>query len=124
MEFTPQLNKAINNMRNGKEKKLWEKLRESERIYIYVPPVYQINRESKDFTSYMSFKSVQGLEGMLTYYRNVQRIYNAYDFILTPLFFENNIHVNEIDTLHISDKSRKQVDTMCNRLTKKIEKMK
>ena len=72
----------------------------------------------------MSFKSVQGLEGMLTYYRNVQRIYNAYDFILTPLFFENNIHVNEIDTLYISDKSRKQVDTMCNRLTKKIEKMK
>ena len=122
MEFTSRLNKAIEKMRSNKKKQLWEELRESKRVYTYIPPVFKINEQSSDFTSYMSFKSIEGLEGMLRYYRHVQGIYNYYDFILTPIFFEDNIHVNEIDILHVSDKSRKQIDTMCNRLSKKIEK--
>ncbi|PWB87880.1 hypothetical protein [Methanobrevibacter thaueri] len=122
MELSNSLNQRIDNMRSGQKKELWEQLRESERVYTYIPPVYKINEQSRDFKSYMSFKSIEGLEGMLRYYRHVQGIYNYYDFILTPIFFEDNIHVNEIDILHVSDKSRKQIDTMCNRLSKKIEK--
>ena len=122
MELSKSLNERINNMRKSKKKELWEQLRESKRVYTYIPPVYQINEDSRDFTARMSFKSLDGLEGMLRYYRHVQGIYNHYDYILTPLFFENNIHVNEIDLIHVSDKTRKQIDTMCNKLTKKIEK--
>lgn len=122
MEFNNSLNQRIDNMRSGKKKALWKQLRESERVYTYIPPVYKINEHSRDFTSRMNFKSLEGLEGMLRYYRQVQGIYDNYDFILTPLFFENNIHVNEIDLIHVSDKTRKQIDTMCNKLTKKIEK--
>lgn len=122
MELSKSLNERINNMRKGKKKELWEELRESKRVYTYIPPAYQINEDSRDFTARMSFKSLEGLEGMLRYYRQVQGVYNNYDFILTPLFFENNIHVNEIDLIHVSDKTRKQLDTMCNRLSKKIEK--
>lgn len=122
MELSKSLNERINNMRKGKKKELWEELRESKRVYTYIPPAYQINEDSRDFTARMSFKSLEGLEGMLRYYRQVQGVYNNYDFILTPLFFENNIHVNEIDLIHVSDKTRKKIDTMCNKLTKKIEK--
>ena len=53
----------------------------------------------------------------------MQEVYDKYDFILNLGFFESNIHVNEIDMLHVTDTTRNKTNKTCESLDSRIKKL-
>lgn len=123
MKMSKSLEKRIDKMQEGKEKEIWNELKESDNAYVTIPTSDRIDYIYSIREDYFKLRPLSSLKYAREYYAHVQEVYNKYDFILNRGFFESNIHVNEIDTIHITDTTRNKINKICESLDSRIKKL-
>lgn len=123
MKMSESLEERIDKMQESKNKEIWNELKESDNVYVTIPTVDTIDYIYDIRKGYFKLRPLESLKYAQEYYAHVQEVYNKYDFILNRGFFESNIHVNEIDTIHITDTTRNKTNKICESLDSRIKKL-
>lgn len=123
MRMSESLEERIDKMQESKNKEIWYELKESNNAYITIPTVDRIDYIYDIRKGYFRHKPLSSLKFAQEYYAHVQEVYDKYDFILNLGFFESNIHVNEIDMLHVTDTTRNKTNKICESLDSRIKKL-
>ena len=123
MKMSESLKKRIDKMPECKNKETWYELQESENVYVTIPTIDKINDIYRRKKTYFELRPLPSLEYAKEYYAQVQEVYDNYDFILNLGFFESNIHVNEIDTIQVTQTTRNKTKKICESLDARIKRL-
>ena len=123
MKMSESLEERINKMQESKNKQIWNELKESNNVYVTIPIVDRIDYIYRNRSSYFKLRPLPSLKYEREYYNKVQEVYNKYDFILNLNFFDSSIHVNEIDSIYITETTRNKVNKICESLDSRIKKL-
>lgn len=123
MRMSETLEESIEKMQESKNKEIWNELKESDNVYITIPTIDRIDHIYDIRKGYFKLRTLPSLKYSREYYAHVKETYNKYDFILNLGFFESNIHVNEIDTIHITNATRNKINKICESLDSRIKKL-
>ena len=123
MRIPTYIDKRIDEMKESEKKQAWEKLRETDNVYITIPNIDNLNYKYKDINSFIKLKTLPSLKYISNYYHYVNDIYQKYDFILNTDFFNCLIHPNEYDAIYITKKTRNQSNKICEKIDDRIRKL-
>lgn len=123
MRIPTYIDKRIDEMKESEKKQAWEKLRETDNVYITIPDIDKLNYKYKDINSFIKLKTLPSLKYISNYYHYVNDIYQKYDFILNNDFFNCLIHPNEYDAIYITEETRNQSNKICEKIDDRIRKL-
>lgn len=123
MKIPDYINERINEMQESEKKQVWEQLKETDNVYVQIPSIDTLNFRFKNINSHLRTKTLPALKYSSEYYHHVNDIYQNYDFIIHKDFFESLVHPNEYDSIYVTDKTRNNAKTICEKIDNRIKEL-